>query len=263
MGLNMKKRTKIISLFLLLTYLVTLTVNAENTQYAWYIKKNGSDTPNFPKETSIVKSNNGYYIDEIASQKGEKVIYLTFDAGYENGNVEKILNILSEEDIKGSFFILSNVIRKNTALVKRMFEEGHEVCNHTKNHKNLTNLTNEEIKNNLSELEKLCYDKTGYEMKKYFRFPEGRFDERTLCTVSDLGYKTFFWSLAYADWDNNHQMDEKKAMNNLLSNTHCGSVILLHPTSETNVKILPDLIKRWKEMGYSFGTLEELIEKNA
>ena len=231
--------------------------------YSWYIKKRGNLPPDFPKEATMVDENHGYYIDKCAANNGEKIIYLTFDAGYDNGNVEKTLDILRENNVPGAFFILSNIIIKNTDTVKRMFEEGHLVCNHTKNHKYLGELTDSEIEANLSALKKLCYDRTGYQMVDYFRFPEGRFDERTIKKVSDLGYSTFFWSMCYADWDNGKQMSPESAIAKLKNSTHNGAVILLHPTSETNVKILPTLIQEWKDQGYTFGSLTDLVEKNS
>ena len=144
-----------------------------------------------------------------------------------------------------------------------MFTDGHLVCNHTKNHKNMSTLTDEEMTANLLSLEDLCYELTGYKMEKYFRFPEGKFDKRTLNNAYNNGYKTFFWSLSYADWDNNKQMDKNSAIKKVLNNTHPGAVILLHPTSDINVEILPTLIEEWTNNGYTFGTLDGLIAKNS
>jgi peptidoglycan-N-acetylmuramic acid deacetylase len=141
-----------------------------------------------------------------------------------------------------------------------MADEGHLVCNHTKNHKNLSLSSAEEIKNNLTALEKIYEEKTGNKMAAYFRFPEGKYSEEALKAVKNLGYKTIFWSLAYADWDNNKQPNIEKSKKLLLDNTHNGAVILLHPTSDTNVKILDELIVEWKNRGYSFGTLDELVK---
>ena len=119
-------------------------------------------------------------------------------------------------------------------------------------------LTDEEMEANLKYLDDLCYEKTGVKMANYFRFPEGRYDDRTLLCAERCGYKTIFWSLSYADWDNSNQKNPEFAIEKLVSNTHSGAIVLLHPTSETNVKILSNLIDKWREMGYSFGTLDEL-----
>ena len=140
----------------------------------------------------------------------------------------------------------------------RMISEGHTVCNHTKNHKDLTKLTEEEIKQDLLSLEKVYEEKTGDMLAKYFRFPEGKYDEKSLKTISCLGYKTIFWSFAYADWDNGNQPPVDSSIKKIIDNTPNGEVILLHPNSATNATILPTLIDKWREMGYKFGTLDEL-----
>ena len=227
----------------------------------WYLKRMPGKCPIFPKEAEIIKQLGAYFIDENAYQNNEKVLYLTFDAGYENGNVEKTLDILKEENVSAAFFLLDNIILKNTDLVNRMAAEGHLVCNHTKNHKDLSFADKDTIKADLEALEEIYMKKTGREMAKYFRFPRGSFSTEAVKIVSELGYKTIFWSFAYDDWDNCRQPDVTKAKKKVLDNTHCGAVILLHPTSETNAKILPELIKEWKAMGYSFGTLDALTSK--
>ena len=241
---------------LLSTFVVISAEQSSN----WYIKKRSGKTPVFPRNAAIVKEYGGYYVDEQVNDC-DKVLYLTFDAGYENGNVEKILDVLKEENVTAAFFILDNIILKNTELVSRMFDEGLIVCNHTKNHKNLSLASKDEISKNLLALEVLCEEKTGHKMAKYFRFPEGCYSINALKLINELGYKTIFWSFAYDDWDNDRQMDKNKAFNKVIEYTHNGAVILLHPTSATNAEIMRDLIIRWKEMGYRFGTLDELTSK--
>ena len=226
----------------------------------WYIKHNKGGRPIFPSDANALSEYNVYYIDKSCEEQGEKKIYLTFDAGYENGNVEKILDTLKRESVPAAFFLLDNIIIKNTDLVIRMVDEGHTVCNHTKNHKNLSHSTKEEIERNLLALEMIYKEKTGKDMAKYFRFPEGNYSIEAIKHVNDLGYKTIFWSFAYADWDNSRQQSRDKAIKKILENTHNGAVILLHPTSSTNAEILPTLIAEWRGMGYSFGTLDELTK---
>ena len=236
----------------------TLNTFAENKE-SWYLKRKGQgEPPDFPNSYGAVKENGGFAYDENAWRNQEKVIYLTFDAGYENGNIEKILDILRDNEVSASFFILSNLINKNTDLVKRMASEGHQLCNHTKNHKDMTTLTNEEMQANLNALEVLCVQKTGCEITPYFRFPEGTYSKEKLELCNSLGYKTVFWSVTHADWDNNRQPGPEKSYKLLTSYVHPGAIILLHPTSETNVQILPRLIKTWKDMGYSFATVDKI-----
>lgn len=235
------------------------SVTVMNESSGWYCQhmKDGARPP-LPPEMSYITKHGGYYIGE-----DEKVIYLTFDAGYENGNVEKILDTLKQENVPGAFFILDNLAKTNTDLVKRMADEGHTVCNHTAKHKDMTKMTSkEDFAAELKAMEDVYREKIGCEIAKYYRPPEGKFNEQNLAWADELGYKTIFWSFAYADWDNANQMSREKAIEKIISNTHNGEVILLHPTSKTNAEILPELIAKWREMGFSFGTLDELTEQN-
>ncbi|MBQ8303144.1 MAG: polysaccharide deacetylase family protein [Clostridia bacterium] len=256
--MNLLRKT--LPILLVMTFILSSAIYASGeTTCHWYIKHRKGEVPQFPPEANTIEQYDGYYIDNKLSQSSEtKRLYLTFDAGYENGNIEKILNILKEKNVPAAFFLLDNIILKNTDLVLRMGEEGHLVCNHTKNHKNLSNASEEEIAKNLTALEKIYEEKCGREMSKYFRFPEGNYSIEALKCVQKLGYKTVFWSFAYDDWDNGRQMSNEKATKKILDNTHNGAIILLHPTSETNTEILPTLIEEWRAMGYSFGTLDEL-----
>jgi peptidoglycan-N-acetylmuramic acid deacetylase len=246
---------------LLFNFITTTGSFAVNNNFSWYIKRNGNNRPIIQKEQKMIYNYDGYFLDKKVSDDDErKVIYLTFDVGYENGNTSKIMDSLKKESVPAAFFVLDNVILKNTDLVMRMIDEGHLVCNHTKNHKNLCNATDEEIVKNITALEKIYEEKTDCQLAKYFRFPEGKYSENALRCVQKLGYKTIFWSFAYDDWDNNRQSGEKKAIKKILENTHNGAVMLFHPTSDTNAKIFPTLIKAWKDMGYTFGTLDELVK---
>ena len=170
----------------------------------------------------------------------------------------QILDILKEENVPGAFFILGHPLLKNTDIIKRMKMEGHLVCNHTKNHKNISEMTRKEIQNNLSDLEMLFEEKTGQQMDKFFRPPEGKFSEESLLATKDSGYKNIFWSYAYADWNDNNQMSPKKALEKLKANLHAGEILLLHPTSKTNATILKDFIQYAKAEGYRFQSLNEL-----
>ena len=244
--------------------LFNVPVHAANASsghgFSWFcVHRKDNLQPSADTTFSFIDKYDGYYIDKKHGDScNEKVIYLTFDAGYENGNIESILNTLKEKNVHAAFFILSNLIRKNTELVIRMADEGHKVCNHTANHKNLTNLTASQVEDELKSLEALYYEKTGKRMSNYFRFPEGCYSEGCVERISLMGYKCVFWSLAYADWDNNNQPSQEYAFNKLLDNTHCGAIILLHPTSSTNAQILPRLIDAWRSMGYEFGSLDDI-----
>ena len=190
----------------------------------------------------------------------EKVIYLTFDAGYENGCTAKILDTLQKHNVKAAFFLVGNYIARNADLVRRMVEEGHTVGNHTMHHPDMSKLKDKEaFAKELQDLEELFLEKTGKPLPKYYRPPQGIYSEENLKLAKDLGYKTVFWSLAYVDWKNDSQPSKEEAFAKLLSRIHPGAVVLLHSTSETNAQILDELLTKWEEMGYRFGTLDELF----
>jgi len=192
---------------------------------------------------------------------GEKKLYLTFDAGYENGCTAKILDVLKKHQVKGAFFLVGNYIEKNADLVRRMTEEGHLVGNHTMHHYDMSKLSDKAaFSKELTDLEALYKEKTGQEMPKYYRPPQGIYSEDNLKMAKELGYKTVFWSLAYVDWNNDAQPTREEAFSKLLPRTHNGAVILLHSTSKTNAEILDELLTKWKEEGYTFGMVEELFQ---
>ena len=191
----------------------------------------------------------------------EKVLYLTFDAGYENGCTKTILDVLKEQQVSAAFFLVGNYIEKNADLVRRMAEEGHIVANHTMHHYDMSKLTDQAaFSKELQDLEALYKETTGQEMPKYYRPPQGIYSEDNLKMAQELGYKTVFWSLAYVDWNNDSQPTKEQAFAKLLPRTHPGAVVLLHSTSRTNAEILDELLTKWKEAGYRFGTLEELFQ---
>lgn len=216
--------------------------------------------PVFGGDLRAVEPLGGYYMDyrHPDPDAPDRVVYLTFDAGYENGNVEKILDALKAEEAVGAFFILGNLVDRNRELVRRMADEGHLVCNHTYTHKNLCGAPAGTLTAELTRLETACRESAGVEVAKYYRPPEGCFDEAMLREARTAGYKTVFWSFAYADWDNGKQPDPAAAKKKIMDNLHNGAVILLHPTSATNAAILGDLLRDMKALGYRFGTLDEL-----
>ena len=191
---------------------------------------------------------------------GEKVIYLTFDAGYENGCTGKILDILKKHDVPAAFFLVGNYIQSHPDLVRRMASEGHIVGNHTMHHPDMSKISEESaFQKELQDLEKLYFDAVGQEMHKFYRPPQGTYSEENLKMAQKMGYKTVFWSLAYVDWNNDAQPDPKSAIGRLLSRTHNGMVVLLHSTSHTNAQILDELLTQWEQMGYRFAPITELF----
>ena len=205
-------------------------------------------------------------VDELAQYNAfylgntdQKRIYLTFDAGYENGNTEPILDALKKHKAPAAFFVVGNFIAENPDLIRRMVEEGHTVGNHTSTHPSMSRIsTLEAFREELEGVENCYKEITGKEMTKFYRPPQGKYNVENLEMAKELGYSTFFWSLAYVDWYQDAQPTKEEAFDKLLGRIHPGAIVLLHSTSSTNGEILDELLGKWEDMGYSFGSLEEL-----
>ena len=189
----------------------------------------------------------------------QPVIYLTFDAGYEGGQTAKILDVLQEHQVPAAFFVVGNYLETAPELVCRMVEEGHIVGNHTYHHYDMSRIANkEDFTKELQDVENLFAAITGQEMPKYYRPPQGIYSEENLKMAKELGYRTVFWSLAYVDWYADKQPTAEQAFAKLLPRIHNGAVVLLHSTSQTNADILDELLTRWEDMGYRFGSQDDL-----
>ena len=187
----------------------------------------------------------------------KKEIYITFDAGFENGNTERILDALKKHGVKATFFLVGNYFETQPELVKRMAEEGHTIGNHTYSHPDMSKIGDiQSFQTELQKNEALYRDILGSEMPKLYRPPQGKFCEENLKMAQQLGYSTVFWSLAYVDWYTDDQPTPEQAFSKLLPRIHPGAVVLLHSTSSTNAEILDELLTKWEETGYSFGDLE-------
>ncbi len=201
----------------------------------------------------VLKENNGVYIGE-----DEKVVYLTFDCGYENGHTAEILDALRDTNTLGCFFITGHYLTSATDLVKRMHDEGHIIGNHSYYHKNFAKIGNSMIKEEITSLEKKYEELIGAKMSSYVRPPEGNASESSLKYINEIGYKTVFWSLAYVDWHKDKVNGKDYSYNNVMSRMHNGAIILMHTVSPDNSSALKDIILDLKEQGYTFKTLDEL-----
>ena len=211
--------------------------------------------PAGPVSAEKLEELGGAYLD----RDGGKVLYLTFDAGYENGYTAKILDVLQRQEVPAAFFLVGNYLERNADLVRRMAQEGHIVGNHTMHHPDMSRLSGEAFARELNQLEELYRTVTGGELPRFYRPPQGVYSEENLRQAEQMGYKTVFWSLAYADWNNDNQPNPDAAVEKLTGRIHDGAVILLHSTSKTNAEILERLIEAWKDMGYRFAPLTELF----
>ncbi|MGI6778968.1 MAG: delta-lactam-biosynthetic de-N-acetylase [Acetivibrionales bacterium] len=219
----------------------------DNTKFGWGLRLNNDHTtPGIPSHVNeLIDKYDGIFTGDTS----QKVVYLTFDEGYENGYTSKILDTLKANDVKSIFFVTGSYVDRNPELVKRMAEEGHEIGNHTVNHPSLPDIDNAKIEKEILELEEKVYSQYGVQMR-YMRPPNGEYSERTLEAARQLGYKTVFWSFAYKDWDVNDQKGADYAYNKVMDNLHNGAVILLHAVSKDNAEALDRIIKAIREEGY-------------
>ena len=200
---------------------------------------------------------NAWYVGDAE----EKVLYLTFDAGYENGNTEAILDALKTHNAPAAFFVVGHYLESAPDLIKRMVEEGHTVGNHTYHHPDMSAISDmNAFRKEMEDVEALYREITGEDMVRYYRPPQGKYSTANLEMAKELGYQTFFWSLAYVDWYQDNQPTKEEAFAKLLPRVHPGAIVLLHSTSHTNAQILDELLTEWENMGYSFKPLSDLCE---
>lgn len=229
--------------------------NADSEKsYDWYFKPaNDNLQPEVIPEADFIDNYDTVYL----GNKDEKTLYLTFDAGYDNGFHDDILDILKQKNIKAAFFVDGNFVKTNPDIVKRMSEEGHLVCNHSKNHPDMTKYADfNEYKEQIEGWNGFVKE-LGITPTNFFRFPMGKFSKRALEYNKQLGVTSVFWSFAYYDWVEDDQPSHEDAMNKICSRVHNGAVLLLHSTSKTNAEILPDIIDRLTVDGYTFKSLTE------
>lgn len=248
--------TGAIAAALILTLRLVMGGALETGNWGLSFQSEGS-APIGPANAQTLAKYDAVYLGDTA----EKVLYLTFDAGYENGCTAKILDTLKAHNVPAAFFLVGNYMEKNADLTQRMVDEGHIVGNHTMHHPDMSKLSDKAaFSKELTDLEDLFRDITGKELPKFYRPPQGTYSEDNLKMAQELGYKTVFWSLAYVDWQNDKQPSAEYAFSKLLPRTHNGAVVLLHSTSATNAQILDELLTKWKDMGYRFASLDELYK---
>lgn len=242
---------KILLLIFLFTMPLTLTVNAEG----WGFQKNENhETPYIGRYQNLIEGTNSYYI----SDPSKKEVILTFDVGYDNGNLEPILDILEDKQIRASFFITGDFVKRYPQLVTRLALSNHVICSHSYSHKSITKQSLSELKADLEKLQNEYFNLTGKQLSMYFRPPEGVFDTASLQNVNSLGYKNVFWSIAWKDWLTDHQQGANFSYDSYVTNLHNGAIILMHTVSSSNKDALENIIDYTLEQGYSFKTVEVL-----
>ena len=226
----------------------------DNKKIGWGIKRN--DNHEQPDVGNVNRKILDKYQGLYMGNKEQKLVYLTFDLGYEAGYTPKILEVLKQNEVKATFFITAHYVNTQPDLVKQMIDEEHIIGNHTVNHKSMPSCSLETIKKEVMDLHSAIYDKFGYEMK-FIRPPKGEYSERTVAYTNTLGYTSVMWSFGYDDWDEKKQGREEYGKKKILDNVHNGEIMLLHATSKDNANILDDVIKEIKNMGYEFRNIDQ------
>ena len=235
----------------------TVTAELSNTKRGWGLKRNKTHAqPEVPSSiTATLNKYNSYWV----GKPDEKVVYLTFDEGYEKGFSGRILDILKANDVKAAFFVTGHYLKSQPDLIKRMSEEGHIVANHTNSHPSMPDISDEQIKKELQVVEKSYEEITGRKDMKYLRPPKGEYSERTLAVIKDLGYHSIFWSMALVDWIP-MKGGPQEAYQGVMDNLHNGALILLHAVSEDDTEALDRIVKDIKAQGYTFKSLDDLVK---
>ena len=242
-------------LFLIINTLFLSLFIVGGKSYGWGFSKNKDHKqPYIGIYEEEINDTNSFYVGD----KDDKKVYLTFDAGYDNGNLIKILDILEEKNVNGIFFVTGDFLSRFSDLTIEINKRGHIVGNHIWSHKNITSLSKTQIEEELKKVETKYYELTGEQMQKYFRPPAGVFNKESLNVIKENGYTTLFWSIAYKDWDTNNQTNIEKSVNSVIENLHNGAIILLHTVSNANVDALPIIIDKIREEGYEICNINEL-----
>jgi len=226
-----------------------------NAQHGWGFARRDDHT--VPGVGSWITRLFSKYEASYHMSTSAKNVYLTMDEGYENGYTSQILDTLAAKGVHVVFFCTGTYIRDNPALVRRMIDEGHVVGNHTWDHPNMITKAKDfkAYRKEIESVEDAYADVTGHKMPPMVRLPSGNWSERCLAYDDYLGYRTYFWSFAYRDWERANQPDPDEALDLILSNTHPGEIMLLHAVSKTNTRILGDVIDGVRAQGYAFRLL--------
>jgi len=247
---------KLLFLFCVFAQVLIGTPMVKAASYGWGFKRNNEHKcPDIGFYAREIEGTSTYYVGSF----DYKHVYITFDAGYDNGVLAGILDVLKEKKIKSTFFVTGDFIKRESELLKRIVNEGHLVGNHTWSHRNITTLSFEELSSELGKVEIAYRNVVGIEMPKLFRPPAGSFNREALLRVQKLGYSTVFWSIAFKDWDTDNQRGGDYSYRHIMDNHHNGAIILLHSVSRSNLEALSKIIDSLRHQGYEIQNLDSLI----
>ncbi|MGI8314845.1 delta-lactam-biosynthetic de-N-acetylase [Halobacillus mangrovi] len=250
----MKKAMIVFIIMALLGLISPIVMHAEGWGYK---KSNNGDTPDVGRYGPMLEKQDGFYVDD----SGDKVVYLTFDNGYEQGYTGQVLDVLKEKNVPATFFVTGHYIESAPDLLKRMVDEGHLIGNHSWSHPDFTQVSKQKMKKELDRVHNSVKKITGQETMTFVRPPRGTFNEQTLKWAKEFGYTHAFWSVAFKDWETNNQKGWEYAYRSVIDQVHPGAVILLHSVSQDNAEALDQLIDELRKRGYHFGSLNDLMVK--
>lgn len=228
----------------------------EKKEHSFGVAKNGIPHE-ISKSTQSYFESTGYKAVCYDTKTAEKVIYLTFDCGWENGYTDDVLDTLKEKKVPAAFFCTLEHIKKSPEIIARMIKEGHIVGNHSAKHPNFAEIDRQRMADEILECDNYLRENFGY-TSSFFRFPEGCYTENALELVHSMGFTSVFWSSAYADWDVSKTKGKDYAFETVTSRLHPGAILLLHSVSPDNAAALGDIIDWARQNGYEFKALTEL-----
>lgn len=202
--------------------------------------------------------NNEKMIPIYCVDTDEKKIAISFDAAWGSDKTEDILKILKEHNVKTTFFLVAFWVDKYPDMVKRIDEEGHEIGNHSANHPNMSQLSEEKIREELTITSRKIEAITGKKVN-LFRPPFGDYNNRVIRVSKELGYYVIQWdvdSLDYKDYGANAIVDR------VISKVKNGSIVLFHNNATFIREALPIILDKLQEMGYEIVPISELIYKD-
>ncbi|WP_042351788.1 delta-lactam-biosynthetic de-N-acetylase [Bacillus massiliigorillae] len=249
----------IVSIAIALSLAIPAHANVPNKAYGWGLvkSKDGIPADAGPELNAIVEKHGAVY----KGNPSKKVLYLTFDNGYENGYTAQFLDVLKKHKVPGIFFVTGHYLKSAPDLAKRMVKEGHIIGNHSWHHPDMTTQSQAQILEELNTVQQETARLTGQKTMKYLRPPRGIFSERTLQIANEAGYKHIFWSLAYKDWDVNAQRGADYAYNEIMKQIHPGAILLIHTISKDNAGALERVIVDLKKQGYTFKSIDYLMKQ--
>jgi peptidoglycan-N-acetylmuramic acid deacetylase len=255
----MKQSNKLLIMLLIFIFSIASSANAQvsNSSLHWGFKRGANGQP--AEAGKALENLLGRYGAFYKADPSKKVLYLTFDNGYENGYTEKVLDVLKKEKVPATFFVTGHYLLSASDLVKRMVKEGHIIGNHSWHHPDLTKVSDDRLIRELEKVRVKTEELTGQKSMMYLRPPRGVFSERSIALAKEQGYIHVFWSLAFKDWETNNQKGWKYSYDNIMRQVHPGAIILLHSVSSDNADALEKVIQDLKKQGYTFKSLDDLI----